>query len=593
MKRILLFLMVLTATLNIQATVDPNFYIYLCFGQSNMEGQAEPQTVDKAYVDPRFQMLACVDFQYTSPKRTMGQWYTAYCPLVRDWTKIGMADYFGRTMVAALPSNVKIGVVDVAIGGVDIKGFMSEEVENYLANLDANNQYLIQTFQAYANDPYKRLVDMAKIAQQSGVIKGILLHQGETNTGQTAWLQKVKTVYERLLKDLGLNAADVPLFAGEVVNADVGGACAGHNPIIAQLPNVIPTAHVIPSNGCPCADDKVHFTIDGYRTMGKRYAYEALRLMGKATQVQAGYNWNNDALQKVYQLTSLNKIDDITLRVGGSKMLTVWGTFADGHQENLTHEVTFTSNDFTIENSKVIADTAKKGKVTASYTDFLGKKHTLDINVESSDQGPNQVLVIGCGAASSNQWDREAICHLNSSMVIGKTYVVRATIRGDHNGEVFLWPRWGASPNRDQWQNSADVEYLASKNATTTFQELTWSFVPKFTHDELIFAIGKMGGGNVYFDDVSCKEQGGTVEMVPNGSFNSDDISNWEILSWAGMTKSVQEDNTSGIAAISIDGMPTNGYIYNLQGMRVATLSQWDNLPHGIYIINGKKRIKE
>ena len=49
MKRILLFLMVLTATLNIQATVDPNFYIYLCFGQSNMEGQAEPQTVDKAY----------------------------------------------------------------------------------------------------------------------------------------------------------------------------------------------------------------------------------------------------------------------------------------------------------------------------------------------------------------------------------------------------------------------------------------------------------------------------------------------------------------------------------------------------------------
>ena len=78
MKRILLFLMVLTATLNIQAAVDPNFYIYLCFGQSNMEGQAEPQTVDKAYVDPRFQMLACVDFQYTSPKRTMGQWYTAY-----------------------------------------------------------------------------------------------------------------------------------------------------------------------------------------------------------------------------------------------------------------------------------------------------------------------------------------------------------------------------------------------------------------------------------------------------------------------------------------------------------------------------------
>jgi len=104
------------------AEVDENFYIYLCFGQSNMEGQAQPETVDQS-VDPRFQMMACTDF--ANPVRKMGEWYDATPPLVRQWTKIGMADYFGRTMVAALPENVRVGVVDVAIGGVDIKGFMS------------------------------------------------------------------------------------------------------------------------------------------------------------------------------------------------------------------------------------------------------------------------------------------------------------------------------------------------------------------------------------------------------------------------------------------------------------------------------------
>lgn len=83
MKKTLLISLLLTFALKISAEVDPNFYIYLCFGQSNMEGQAEPETVDKV-VDERFRMLACVDF--TNPKRTKGQWYTANCPIVRDWT---------------------------------------------------------------------------------------------------------------------------------------------------------------------------------------------------------------------------------------------------------------------------------------------------------------------------------------------------------------------------------------------------------------------------------------------------------------------------------------------------------------------------
>lgn len=35
-------------------------------------------------------------------------------------------------------------------------------------------------------------------------------------------------------------------------------------------------------------------------------------------------------------------------------------------------------------------------------------------------------------------------------------------------------------------------------------------------HDVLIFACGQIGG-NIYFDDVSCMEEGGTTEMIANG----------------------------------------------------------------------------
>ncbi|WP_431209927.1 sialate O-acetylesterase [Puia sp. P3] len=112
------------------------------------------------------------------------------------------------------------------------------------------------------------------------MIKGILLHQGESNTGDSLWPAKVKVVYDRLLADLHLNAASVPLLAGEVVGADQQGKCASMNRIIATLPQTIPTAHVISSEGCSAGPDHLHFDAAGYRELGTRYGKEMLSLMG-------------------------------------------------------------------------------------------------------------------------------------------------------------------------------------------------------------------------------------------------------------------------------------------------------------------------
>ncbi|MBR2114129.1 MAG: hypothetical protein IJ929_05615 [Prevotella sp.] len=281
MKKLMLITVLLaTRLLGANADVDSNFYIYICFGQSNMEGNAQPESIDKTGIDQRFQMLACVDF--SSPYRKMGQWYKATPPLVRQGTGLGVADYFGRTMVECLPENVKVGVVDVAIGGTKIEGFMQEEVAGYIGSMNPSSEsWLINYYKAYNNDPYKRIVDMAKIAQQSGVIKGILLHQGCSNNGQSDWPQKVKTIYNRLIEDLGLNAADVPLFVGETLYQNQGGSCYAHNTQVARMPSVVPTSYVVSSDGCPGNGvDSYHFSALGYRILGSRYAAEALYALG-------------------------------------------------------------------------------------------------------------------------------------------------------------------------------------------------------------------------------------------------------------------------------------------------------------------------
>jgi len=124
------------------------------------------------------------------------------------------------------------------------------------------------------------LVEAAKLAQKDGMIKGVLLHQGESNTNDETWPRKVKTIYDRLLSDLSLDANSVPLLAGEVVHADQHGKCASMNAIIDKLPETIPTAHVVSSSGLPCLPDQIHFSSEGYREFGRRYAATMLPLLG-------------------------------------------------------------------------------------------------------------------------------------------------------------------------------------------------------------------------------------------------------------------------------------------------------------------------
>ena len=253
---------------------DPNFHVYLAFGQSNMEGHANIEPQDTTNVPERFKMMAAVDMP--SKGRKKGNWYTAVPPLCREYTGLSPCDYFGRELVKNLPEQVSVGIINVAVGGCSIDLFDEDKVDAYV---NSSPDWLKNTAAAYNYHPYRVLVELGKKAQESGVIKGILLHQGENNAGDKNWPNNVKKIYESLLKDLGLNGNEVPLLVGEVVDTSVGGMYGFHNAIIATVPDVIPNAHVVKSTLLASGGDNLHFSAASYREFGKRYAQIMLSLL--------------------------------------------------------------------------------------------------------------------------------------------------------------------------------------------------------------------------------------------------------------------------------------------------------------------------
>ena len=274
-KMMLFFLVaLLIPAARVLAAPDPNFYIYICFGQSNMEGGGSIEEQERT-VDHRFRVMA--DFDVPSRSWKKGEWYDAIPPLTRRTRGISLIDSFGRTMVANLPKNIRVGVIKVGVSGTKIELWDKNGYREYLSTAEA---WKVDLANEYGGNPYAYMVELAKIAQQSGVIKGILLHQGESNADDKNWSKKVKKVYDNLIQDLNLKPESVPLLAGEVVNADQGGEKAGVNEIIKTLPETLPNSYVISSAGLPSNPDHLHFTADGYRQFGKRYAGKMLSILG-------------------------------------------------------------------------------------------------------------------------------------------------------------------------------------------------------------------------------------------------------------------------------------------------------------------------
>jgi hypothetical protein len=240
---------------NTEPPAENKFHCFLLLGQSNMAGYAAAQASDKVE-DPRVLVLGYDN--NAALGRVTDQWDVACPPLHPAWLdSVGPGDWFGKTMIQKVPEGDTIGLIPCAISGEKIETFMKS-----------------------GGSKYSWILDRAKLAQQKGgVIDGIIFHQGESNSGDTSWPGKVKTLVEDLRKDL--NLGNVPFIAGELLYS---GPCAGHNTLVNQLPSLITNSYVVSANGLVVdpADTqyRLHFGHDSSVTLGKRYAEKMIQALG-------------------------------------------------------------------------------------------------------------------------------------------------------------------------------------------------------------------------------------------------------------------------------------------------------------------------
>jgi hypothetical protein len=295
---------------------DPKekFHIYLAFGQSNMVGYLGPPiggsggnsdnldwVASRGFDKPpeNFMVMAAANDNKNPYGRKKGEWYPAKPPLVRNNTGLSPADFFGRTVAEAVADQgIRIGVIAIAVDGCHITLF-SKDKDVFINYISAQEDWMRNQAVAYVDPgvggtipseafttgdyPYKRMVDLAKLAQKEGVIKGIIMHQGESggNLPGKTYAQTVRQIYDDLCGDLGLKKGKIPFLAGQAVGND--------NPNIAAIPTAFTdlpnTAFVIPSDGCPAwnpngdINETFHFSFAGYEELGKRYGGKMLELM--------------------------------------------------------------------------------------------------------------------------------------------------------------------------------------------------------------------------------------------------------------------------------------------------------------------------
>jgi hypothetical protein len=237
---------------DIQLPVKEKLHIYLLMGQSNMAGRGRLGSEDKT-PHPRVLMF------------TPGnQWQPAVEPITHDkpgMLGVGPGLSFGKALAEKNPG-VTIGLVSCAVGGTPLKRWEP------------------------GRDLYSNAVQRARLALRDGTLKGILWHQGESDSGTAA---NANSYGERLAKLVQAIRADLaspslPFVAGQIGEFlyDRGPDHCPYarvvNEAIAKLPEQIPAAGCASSQGLKDKGDALHFDAASQRELGRRYAAELLRL---------------------------------------------------------------------------------------------------------------------------------------------------------------------------------------------------------------------------------------------------------------------------------------------------------------------------
>ncbi len=234
---------------------DPDFHLYLLIGQSNMAGRGKVDAESKK-IHPRVVMLT-KDLK----------WVPASDPLHFDKPRmvgVGPGVAFGKQMAEACPK-ARIGLIPCAVGGTSITLWVPGALDKVTKG-----------------HPYDDMLKRLRQAQQAGVLKGIIWHQGGSDRGAVdKYGGRLTELIARLRKDF--KVPGVPFIAGEQVafRPDGEAFAKEFNTVVQGLAAQLKNYACVSGEGLGHKGDRAHFSAEASRTLGRRYAEKMIALQRK------------------------------------------------------------------------------------------------------------------------------------------------------------------------------------------------------------------------------------------------------------------------------------------------------------------------
>jgi hypothetical protein len=233
--------------------MDQSFHLYLLIGQSNMAGRG---VVGPEEADAHPRVLAL---------DRAGAWVPAVDPIHFDKpiAGVGPGPTFGRVM-AERDHVLRIGLIPCAAGGSPITSWTP-------------GGYWKQT----RSHPYDDALDRARLAMREGVLKGILWHQGESDSNE----RDVAPYEDRLGALIGalrseLDAPGVPFVCATLGDFFVARNewAPAINEVLRGISRRVERTACVESGGLEHKGDELHFSAEAARELGRRYAEAMVRL---------------------------------------------------------------------------------------------------------------------------------------------------------------------------------------------------------------------------------------------------------------------------------------------------------------------------
>ncbi|NBA85631.1 sialate O-acetylesterase [Emticicia sp. CRIBPO] len=223
--------------------------LFLLIGQSNMAGRGKldslPVKSDSIWV-----------------LNKNNEWVIATEPLHFDKpvAGAGLAFSFASDLLKTSPR--KIGLIPCAVGGSSIDAWMPGATDKATGTM-----------------PYDDAVKRAVLALKSGQLKGILWHQGESDSNERAaalYEEKFYALLRHLSRDLDVNLDKIPVITGELgtfyTSQEKNKEGLRINEIFHRIASKKTNVYCVSSSGLTDKGDATHFDTASLRELGKRYA---------------------------------------------------------------------------------------------------------------------------------------------------------------------------------------------------------------------------------------------------------------------------------------------------------------------------------